>query len=485
MNANRRNRVLNGKDFLCKDLQTNFHQTTAVVISKDNSKIIALCESGVTKSLIKFYDLKTGELISTIDVGKTCISLAISGDDRVVAAHVYDDDSIVFYCVATHVLITTIRGSNGKGFMGKLRFPSNSSSSLIEYRVSETFRNCPRKAFLRYWDIGSNSSNEEISIKFDIGDDDIENLISMDEFNSYMNIGNNEAVPHLISQKSVDYRKAESSKTETNLEIRSLLSFLCDGKLDISRSMTLNLLKMQDKHEIHKETASEVQRNRKTNISMVLSKNGKYAAVGHYDRCSVIDIATGSGVTVGEVCYLPRSSGYPMVPLGFVNEDKWLVSRCNHTRTLFINDWARCHFSEVLSTSASTAHASLLVLKDVGGTISDDCCMSPDGRFLVSWPFRCIEVYAVHDMVARLQRTERLKLRINCLLIRRHLARRARTKRLVYWDDELLHVSPARMQMQMRMRNRREEMVYWDDELLGQCFRLAPACVFQHILSFV
>ena len=94
-----------------------------------------------------------------------------------------------------------------------------------------------------------------------------------------------------------------------------------------------------------------------------------------------MDCATGA--IVGEVFSPIEDDTYPLVPLAFVLSDDFLVCRINYDRILMMMSWRL----------VPKAYAMVYALKDLGGTISDACAVSPDGNTLICWPYGSVEIY--------------------------------------------------------------------------------------------
>lgn len=198
---------------------------------------------------------------------------------------------------------------------------------------------------------------------------------------------------------------------------------------------------------------------------LVVSSSGEYIAVGHFGRCSVMNSLTGE--LIGEVFSPIENDTYPMIPLGFVGpEESQLVCRINFDRVLVIGSWK---FLEISSDSssittnnnitipgktnktvsgkstgsskvsnsntagskvASAATATMIslnhkrkvaasfVIRDVGGTISDACALSRDGKYLICWPYGFLEIYSLNAMMTAASRKSRRAIKLELIKLR-------------------------------------------------------------------
>lgn len=147
----------------------------------------------------------------------------------------------------------------------------------------------------------------------------------------------------------------------------------------------------------------------------ILSSDGSLAAFAHIGRCSIR--ASASGTLLAEVAVPGMPVPFPVVPLGFIENSRYLAMRVDLDKMFVLSEWAGSCSS---STSLDPAVANTIVIGAVGGTISgDSVCLSHDSRYLVCWPYGSIEVY---DLLAI---TRKLQVRLRFVVLRLALLCRA------------------------------------------------------------
>ena len=137
----------------------------------------------------------------------------------------------------------------------------------------------------------------------------------------------------------------------------------------------------------------------------VISPCGNYIAVAHFGSIAILSRKT---MSTEKVISSPiQDDKYPLIPLSFFENCQYLVCRVNFSRMLLI-------FSLI-------DHEVVTIFKNLGGTISDASCTTPDGSGLVCWPFGSIEVFDLSAITQVMAKKIKSRVKMSMVLIRQLL----------------------------------------------------------------
>jgi len=378
-----------GESYLIHALTTDLHHVHGVFCNKRNS-LMMLNEPGKgshqKNTSVAIYNVSG----STIDMENSFVVgeerqplgyMATSYDDSIVAVAVLKQDLVKIYEVATGDLLIDLCGGQRHGFWGSLRFTSDcSSNDLVELRVTALNKGKPKSCMIRKWNLGFSDKKDDDS---DSSDDEVEEkLWEIRRVNGIASL-------------------AQCGKDGLVCSLENDGQFSLSG---ISQDYTTGSVEWFDARN---GTVTEVMEPNKWSAKVVVSQSGKYIATANFCHSTVYDAVTGD--VVAEIRSPDSDEVYPVVPVRFVENDKFLVLRINYERTLIICDWRH----------AANSTDSMVTLSHVGGTISDDCvAISPDETKLMCWPYGTLELYDFAAMKTDLYRKMGKFLRIQCVLMR-------------------------------------------------------------------
>jgi hypothetical protein len=117
--------------------------------------------------------------------------------------------------------------------------------------------------------------------------------------------------------------------------------------------------------------------------------------VAHIGRCTIRDVT--SGETLATVSSPEEKDIYPVVPVGFICDDRYIICRIDLSMTLIVSEWH--------AGKGAASRSTNIVISDTGSTISSNCmAISKDEQFLMCWPYGCIEIYSIPALLLQLQR---------------------------------------------------------------------------------
>ena len=364
-----------GSEFAIETIKTDLHQLDGAFLNKQPPTFLLLNEPGKgnfqKNSSVTVYSLRKEGMVKerSFLVGDHSGFFSISPDDAIMAVGILKEDTVQIYQVDTGELLINLNGGSKLGFFGSLNFlPDSLNNSLMECRVTELQKGRPTQCHLRMWDLGFRPRREPTESDSDSDADEEENKLWEKKIAG-----------------EVDYSPCESSVVVTRGANNSL------EWLDLVRAKTQRVVKT----------------SMKWTAKSVATKNGAYIAVSHFGKCCVYDVSTGE-IEAEIISPDETSEMYPFTPVSFFGRsDEWLLLRINQERILVLCNWRH-------STT------DMISISNVGGTISDNSLMiSPDEKFLVSWPFGYLELYDFVPMKERLFRKISTKLRWECVLVRK------------------------------------------------------------------
>jgi hypothetical protein len=357
----------NGENFLLQTVETDLHHLDAKFFNHLR-KIAILSEPGGVQhqrhSSISIYVLESGQMIleKSFQVGDNSGYFSISNDDKLLAISILKEDGVMIYDIDAEDLLVDINGGGKLGFWGQTRFlPHVTNNSLMEFRILEMDRGRAKGSALRLWDLGFKPSS-------DSDDDD------------------NEVEVKVWQKKCLGplhYCVCTNDLVMTTSETTKKIEWLSLQKGEIRRSLTLD----------------------KWVSKAIVSTCGRYVAVSHTGHSAVWDVV--NGVVLSEISTPdPTASVYPLVPIAFVNNDKWLLLRVYQDMSIVLCNWRY-------------PHKHTITIRHIGGTISDNTvAISHDEAYLICWPYGKIQLYDFGRMKEVLRRKESSALRIECVLMR-------------------------------------------------------------------
>lgn len=386
-----------GENFLLHSVVTDLHHVHGVFCNTRNT-IMLLNEPGKgshqKNSFVAMYDVSgsTMEMEKSFTVGEELQPLgymASSFNDKIVAVAVLKQDIVKIYEVSTGDLLIDLTGGQRHGFWGSLHFTSDSScNDLVEMRVTALNKGKPKSCVIRKWNLGFCENKKESTGDCDSDDDSDDD----DE----------------VEEKLWEVKRTNGAVSLSKCGKEGLICSLeNDGQFSLSGISQDYTTGSMEWLNANNGTISEIVEPKKWSAKCVVSKNGKYVATANFCHATVYDAVTGA--MIAQVQSPDSAEVYPVVPVCFVDNDRFLVLRINYERTLILCDWR--HSADSID--------SMIAIQNVGGTISDDCvAVSADETKLVCWPYGVLELYDFAAMKTTLFRKMAKNLRIQCLLMR-------------------------------------------------------------------
>jgi hypothetical protein len=363
-----------GSDFAIQSIKTDLHQLDGIFMNTQPSSFLLLNEPGKgnfqKNSSVTIYSLsKTGmEKERSFLVGDHSGFFSLSPDDAILAVGVLKEDTVQVYQVDTGELLINLKGGQKLGFFGELNFlPDALNNTLMECRVSEMQKGRPTQCVMRMWDLGFRPRREPTESDSDSDADEEENKLWEKKLAGEIN-----------------YAPCESSIVTTRTANNTV------EWLDMARGKAQRAVKT----------------GQKWSSKSVASSNRAHVAVSHFGMCQVYEVSSGN--VVAEIISPDETSEmYPLTPVTFFGkENEWLLLRINQERILTLCNWRN-------------SVVDMISISGVGGTISDNSLMmSPDEKFLVSWPFGYLEMYDFTSMKELLFRSVSARLRWECVRVR-------------------------------------------------------------------
>jgi hypothetical protein len=414
-----------GTSFELGKYTTDLNHLDSLFFHHDNT-IVSLRHQRSRSSSIALYSYTSGggrdgnatECLTphmVYDISDNSGYIGLSHDDRLLAVGVLNEDLIMIFDVMNGDLLVNVHGGYKLGYWGQLQFsPGNHNNTLLEVRTISMDKGKAKETVARTWDLGFKKTYGEKTS--DNGDDVNEDDDDDDE---------------------------ETTKV-WEIKRRGNLSCCRHENTIISTSESLQKLEWLD----HTNGSILRQLSFSNWLSKpVISSDGCYVATAHFGYCLIHQILTGE--IVGQIICSQNESNYPLLPIQFVHNNKYLICRISQERALIISDWvqATTHYStqrtssSTLTTPLATAASSVAsspspaekslrytaFIRQVGGTITEKAMsISHDEKYLVCWPYGVIELYDLEGMIQVLtkklsfyQKFEFLKLR---LLLETHRA---------------------------------------------------------------
>lgn len=405
-----------GGDFQTAATTTNLHHLDGLFFNKSN-RFALLNEPGgrgfKKNSSITIYDLRESKNEFVVQksflVGDNSGFFSISGDDSIVAVGVLKEDTVMIFEIETGDNLLNLTGGQKMGYFGRLSFPlCNDNNSLFESRVTEMRRGQPVKSMIRLWDLGFKNKSKNTILEEE--QENGNNIVQNDGKPTATSIGNTDDKAKSDDSDSDSDDDEEEVKLWEKKKVGAVDCQACG--LDLILCTLSTAKKMEWLERPSGSLHRSVHTGDKWTAKSVVSTNKEHVAVSHFGTCSVWSVAKGD--VVAEVaCPDPTDAAYPLVPLCFVgSEDEWLLLRINQDRCLLLCDWRG-------------SKDSMIAIRHVGGTISDDCvALSSDESRLVCWPFGTIEMFSFSAIKYVLHKKINQNLRNTCVHIRELVKRK-------------------------------------------------------------
>jgi hypothetical protein len=363
-----------GASFEITKYTTDLNHMDSLFFHNDNT-IVSLRHQRSRSSSIALYSYVPGcGLVPQViyDISDNSGYIGLSHDDKLLAVGVLNEDLVMIFDVMNGDLLVNVNGGYKLGYWGQLQFlPGNNNNTLLEVRTISMDKGKAKETVARTWDLGfrpnENSSDD---------DDDDEETVKLWEIKRRGNLSCARHENTIIS--AADFLQKLEWLDHTNGSILRQLSF----------SSWLS--------------------------KPVISSDGLYVATAHFGYCLIHQIQ--SGEVIGQISCSQNESNYPVLPIQFVSNNKYLICRISQERALLISDWAH-------ATAPTTPQKNSLrytaTIRQVGGTITEKAmCISSDEKYLLCWPYGVMELYDLDGMINVLvkklschQRIELLKMR--------------------------------------------------------------------------
>jgi hypothetical protein len=349
-----------GENYLCHSFKTDLNHLHGSFFHNDN-KFVIINEPGRGKhkkhASASFYVINEKQIVPdhSFEINDNSGYVSVSWDDKLIAIGVLKEDTVMIFEIDSCDLLINLRGGNKLGFWGQLCFlPGNHNNNLFEARAISMDKGRPKETVLRMWDLGFRpQSNDD--------DDDEEE----------------KKLWQIIRKGAIQYG------TTTN---DASYMLICTSEL----TKKIEWIDMND-GSLRRTITSD-----KWVAKSIISHNNKYLAVSHFGHCCIYDIIQGCVISI--INCPDNTANYPVIPIAFINNDKWLLLRINQERSIMICDW-KC------------GNECIVYIRGVGSTISDNCIdISYNELYLISWPYGNIELYDFNEMKLL------LRLKINYLL---------------------------------------------------------------------
>jgi hypothetical protein len=360
-----------GKTFLTNILETEIHHLHIQFCPK-LKQLITLDNCSRSDTRLRTRCNHTGEIISEFSVDHNSGFISISLDNKMIAVALLKKDIVMLYELSSGDLLVNLEGGQKQAFWGKIIWlPSN--NDIIELRSVKIVQGESKKNILRCWNLGfNNKSNDSNNNMFNSWLIDDLSLSKQLEISCSINNSNN------ISA-TIDSGDDSDDEIEEKLwEID-----ICSGRIQIANS-NINIFVTSDEEKklsIHNilngNCIKTINKETEWNSKCVFSSDHSIFASAYFGKCLIRD--SNSLEIIGEVTSIPNDP-FALVPISFINDNKWLLLRINQDRTIILCDWKYS--------------SNQYVLKECGGTISDDSCVvSPDEKQLVCFPYGELEFF--------------------------------------------------------------------------------------------
>lgn len=307
-----------------------------------------------TDASVSFYNVEQNMInpLSSFQIHDNSGYISLSNDDKILAIGVLKEDTINIYEVDNGDLLINVRGGCKTGFWGCMKFLSNttnSNNSFMEIRAISMDKGRPKDSLLRRWDLG---------------------------FRESTCYGEHKEGDKIDKEEKSDEEDEEEKKL-WEVKRKGAIHFnACEDNIIVCTSEGSQKIEWLDGSS---GTIRRTVNTGKWTSKAVVSKSLKFVAVAHFGHCAIYDVARGE--VLAEVCVPDKRVHYPVVPVRFIENDKWLLLRVNQERCVMLCDWRH-------------SSSQLVVIKSVGGTISDNCVsVSHDESLLACWPYGRVELY--------------------------------------------------------------------------------------------
>ena len=360
--------ILYGEAFL-KDTIKDTSNTLMCIISEDGELLITLIDAGkALGSTVDVYQISTQPpvLLRTIVVDEKCGYLALSSCQSLLAVGMLKEDKTLIIDFQTGELLVNLNGGCKSGYFGSLHFSKENRNIFFEQRITRQTSAGPQQSVYRLWDLGFKETTgcgdeeDEDEVETKLWEHSLRGSLTMNVASSSSSSSSSSsgATAAVAALTPLVYMTHEQSK-----QLQSI---------DFSTGKVSKVLKF----------------GRWTSKGVLSTHNKHMMAVAHFGDVSIIDLLGSTGFEIIKTIQSPIADDkYPLVPLSFIYDRgyEFLVCRINYDRTLIIY---------------SVQDPSMYIMvKNLGGTISDSTVITPDGKKLICWPFGCIEIYDLQSMV--------------------------------------------------------------------------------------
>lgn len=360
-------------------ITTDSNHLDVSFLHNDSSQIVSLEDVGRRQFFINMYEILPSNNIQrcrSMPVEQNSGFLSVSEDDKLLAVGVVKKDAIQIIDNETGDLLINLSGppvtkknskKEARAYFGTTRFvpiAAGDKNSFLEWRVTKVDKSTPKESVLRYWDLG--------------------------------------------------FRENEGSGSESDDEVEEMRwEIKQTGKCQFASLGPKFILTCEDSKTItwidrSCGTSEKVVRFGEWVSSPVVSASRKHVAVANHGKCTVLDATTGE-VASTVLSPVPNDQ-YPMVPVAFVDSDRWLVARIDLDMTLIVSDWT------------SQSPSCLFSIRGFGGTITSNAvAVSRDEKHMMCWPYGCIEVFDLQAILRAAKGKRSDRQRWACVWMRVHV----------------------------------------------------------------
>lgn len=358
-----------GKTFLTNILETEIHHLH-VQFCPNLKQLITLDNCTRSDTRLRTRCSNTGEILKEFSVDHNSGFISISPDNKMIAIAVLKKDIVMLYELSSGDLLINLEGGQKQAFWGKIIWlPSN--NDIIELRSVKIEQGESKANILRLWNLGfNNKSKNNIFLNSWFNDDlslsnQLEKSCAINDNNDNEGDDSDDEIEEKLWEIDLWSGKIQVANDDNNIFITGDE----EKKLSIHNILNGNCIKTVDK-----ET--------EWNSKCIFSSDHSMFASAYFGKCFIRDSI--SLEIIGEVNSIPNDP-FPMVPIAFINDNRWLLLRVNQDRTVILCDWKYS--------------SNQYVLKECGGTISDDSCIiSPDEKQLVCFPYGELEFFDLKSM---------------------------------------------------------------------------------------
>ena len=380
---NSRQEIHSGEEFLQHTIEDTSN-TLMGIFSDDSRLLVTLVDAGkALGSTVDVYQLSSDQptVLRKMTVDEKCGYLSLSSCQTLLAVGVLKEDRVMIMDFETGELLVNLNGGCKSGFFGSLHFSTENRNTLLEQRIIRQTSAGPQQSIYRLWDLGFKPTSSGNDCDKGDGDEDDEE----------------DEVETKIWEVNLRGSLAINLVHSTSLSSSSPLIYLTHEQSKQVQSIDFNTGKVLNNLKFGRWTSKGVISKHQTHLM----------AVAHFGDVSIIDISNHESFKVIKTISSPVvDDKYPLIPLAFLRDYGYdfLVCRINYDRTLII-----------FSMQDPSVY---LMVKNLGGTISDATVITPDGKRLICWPFGSIEVYNLQIMIQRVTKKVSLAYRWQILYLR-------------------------------------------------------------------